>query len=83
MYDIAQEFKVNLRFQGLVHEIAQEFKADLRFQSSAMQAIQEATEANLGGLIEGVRCANAIVPRSSLSVCRPPRVSPRRQGGGS
>jgi len=44
-----------LPFQRLVREIAQEFKADLRFQSSAVQAIQEAAEAYLVGLFEGVR----------------------------
>lgn len=43
-----------LPFQRLVREIAQEFKADLRFQSSAVQAIQEAAEAYLVGLFEGV-----------------------------
>ena len=41
-----------LPFQRLVREIAQEFKADLRFQSSAIQAIQEASEAYLVGLFE-------------------------------
>ena len=45
-----------LPFQRLVREIAQEFKADLRFQSSAVQAIQEAAEAYLVGLFEGVPC---------------------------
>ena len=43
-----------LPFQRLVREIAQEFKSDLRFQSSAVQAIQEAAEAYLVGLFEGV-----------------------------
>lgn len=43
-----------LPFQRLVREIAQEFKADLRFQTSAVQAIQEAAEAYLVGLFEGV-----------------------------
>jgi histone H3/H4 len=46
-----------LPFQRLVREIAQEFKSDLRFQSSAVQAIQEAAEAYLVGLFEGVRGA--------------------------
>ena len=44
-----------LPFQRLVREIAQEFKSDLRFQSSAVLAIQEAAEAYLVGLFEGVR----------------------------
>ncbi len=43
-----------LPFQRLVREIAQEYKADLRFQSSAVQAIQEAAEAYLVGLFEGI-----------------------------
>ena len=43
-----------LPFQRLVREIAQEFKSDLRFQTSAVQAIQEAAEAYLVGLFEGM-----------------------------
>ena len=43
-----------LPFQRLFREIAQEFKADLRFQSSAVQAIQEAAEAYLVNLFEGM-----------------------------
>ena len=43
-----------LPFQRLVREIAQEFKSDLRFQTSAVQAIQEAAEAYLVGLFEGL-----------------------------
>ena len=43
-----------LPFQRLVREIAQEFKSELRFQSSAVLAIQEAAEAYLVGLFEGV-----------------------------
>jgi histone H3 len=39
-------------FQRLVREIAQEFKTDLRFHASAMEALQEATEAWLVGLFE-------------------------------
>lgn len=41
-----------LPFQRLVREIAQDFKTDLRFQSSAIQALQEASEAYLVGLFE-------------------------------
>nr|XP_054930388.1 uncharacterized protein LOC126537709 [Dermacentor andersoni] len=41
-----------LPFQRLVREIAQDFKTDLRFQSSAVQAMQEASEAYLVGLFE-------------------------------
>ncbi len=39
-------------FQRLVREIAQDFKTDLRFQGSAIQALQEASEAYLVGLFE-------------------------------
>jgi len=42
-------------FQRLVREIAHQIKDDLRFQSSAVQALQEAAEAYLVGLFEGVR----------------------------
>jgi histone H3 len=43
-----------LPFQRLVREIAQDFKTDLRFQSSAVLALQEASEAYLVGLFEGM-----------------------------
>lgn len=42
------------RFQRLVREIAQDFKTDLRFQSSAIGALQEAVEAYLVSLFEGM-----------------------------
>jgi hypothetical protein len=41
-------------FQRLVREIAQDFKTDLRFQSSAIGALQEAVEAYLVSLFEGM-----------------------------
>ncbi|KAF2876488.1 histone H3 [Massariosphaeria phaeospora] len=41
-----------LPFSRLVREIAQEFKPDLRFQASAIEAIQEVTEAFLIGIFE-------------------------------
>jgi len=48
-------------FGRLVREIAQDFRVkgeELRFQSSAIQALQEATEAYLVGLFEDVNlCA--------------------------
>src|ERR1700737_2000271 len=51
-----------LPFQRLVREIAQDFKTDLRFQSSAIGALQEAVEAYLVSLFEGIfhlsACAN-------------------------
>lgn len=43
---------LRMPFQRLVREIAQEYKTDLRFQASAIEAIQEATEAYLTGLFE-------------------------------
>ncbi|KAL0476894.1 his-2 [Acrasis kona] len=39
-------------FQRLVREIAQDYKSDLRFQQSAVDALQEASEAYLVGLFE-------------------------------
>ena len=41
-----------LPFQRLVRELTQEYKADMRFQSTALQALQEASEAYLVGLFE-------------------------------
>lgn len=41
-----------LPFQRLVREIAQRFRHDLRFQSTAVDALQEASEAYLVGLFE-------------------------------
>jgi histone H3 len=41
-----------LPFQRLVREIAQDFKDNLRFQSTAIQALQEASEAYLVGLFQ-------------------------------
>ena len=41
-----------LPFQRLVREIANDFKTDLWFQQSAIEALQEATEAYLVGLFE-------------------------------
>ncbi|KAI8592110.1 histone H3 [Geranomyces variabilis] len=44
-----------LPFQRLVREITLDFKTDLRFQASAMEALQEATEAYLIGLFEDMQ----------------------------
>lgn len=41
-----------LPFQRLVREITQDFKNGLRYQSSAINALQEASEAYLVGLFE-------------------------------
>jgi histone H3 len=39
-------------FERLVREIAQDYKTDLRFQKSAIDALQEASEAYMVGLFE-------------------------------
>lgn len=39
-------------FQRLVREIAQAYRSDLRFQSSAIEALQQSSEAYLTGLFE-------------------------------
>jgi histone H3 len=39
-------------FDRLVREIAQDFKTDLRFQESAIDALQEATEAHAIDILE-------------------------------
>lgn len=39
-------------FQRLVKEVSQKFKHDFRYQASALQALQEATEAYIIGLFE-------------------------------
>ena len=41
-----------LPFQRLVREIVQLFKTDVRFQAAALDALQEAAEAYLVGLLE-------------------------------
>ena len=58
-----------VRFQRLVREIAQDFKTDLRFQSSAIGALQEAVEAYLVSLFEGIISRFPLLPRSRLSKC--------------
>ncbi|XP_010342111.2 histone H3.3A-like [Saimiri boliviensis] len=65
-----------LPFQRLVREIAQGFKTDLRFQSTAIDALQEASEAYLVGLSEDTNlCAIhakhvTIVPKDIQLGCR-------------
>ena len=39
-------------FSSLVREIAQDFKTELRFKAKAIEALQEAVEAYLVGLME-------------------------------
>ena len=41
----------------LVKEIAQDFKTDLRFQAKAVEALQDAAEAYLVGLMEDTNLA--------------------------
>jgi histone H3 len=41
-----------LPFQRLVRELAQDIRSELRFQSSAIEALQQASEAYLTGLFE-------------------------------
>ena len=41
-----------LPFQRLVREIASEYQTDLRFQASAIEALQEATEAYMVSMFE-------------------------------
>ena len=52
-YQKSTELLIRRRpFMRLVREIAQDIKLELRFQASAMEALQEATEAYLVGLFE-------------------------------
>ena len=52
-YQTSSELLIRkLPFQRLVREIAQQIKDDIRFQSTAIQALQEATEAYLVSLFE-------------------------------
>jgi histone H3 len=48
-----------LPFQRLVREVTQDLKDDIRYQLSALEALQEASEAYLVGLFEDTNlCAN-------------------------
>jgi histone H3 len=60
-----------LPFQRLVREIAQDFKTDLRFQSSAIGALQEAVEAYLVSLFEGILSSlpRSCDSRSFVGIC--------------
>ena len=69
-YQKSTELLIRKRpFQRLVREIALVFKNDLRFQSSAMEALQQASEAYLVSLFEDTNlCAiharrNTIMPK--------------------
>jgi len=70
-----------LPFQRLVREIAQDFKTDLRFQSSAIGALQEAVEAYLVSLFEGIGSlplfANHKIPIFALSTASVSLLCPR------
>lgn len=41
-----------LPFQRLIREIAEQFKVNLKFKSNALDALQEASESYLVGLLE-------------------------------
>src|SRR5271163_347976 len=58
-----------LPFQRLVREIAQDFKTDLRFQSSAIGALQEAVEAYLVSLFEGIHSYNTQANITDTNLC--------------
>ncbi len=55
-----------LPFQRLVREIAQDFKNDLRFQSTAIEALQEASEAYLVTLFENANLASIHAKRITV-----------------
>ncbi|KAF8966442.1 histone H3.3C [Flammula alnicola] len=58
-----------LPFQRLPHrEIAQQYKSDLRFQVSAVNALQEASEAYLVGLLEDTNLAAIHAKRVTIQV---------------
>jgi histone H3 len=70
-----------LPFQRLVREIAQDFKTDLRFQSSAIGALQEAVEAYLVSLFEGIKplhtLTNYQIPIFALSTANVSQSCPK------
>ena len=55
-----------LPFKRLVREIAQDFKTDLRFQSSAINALQEASEAYIVGLMEDANICSIHAKRVTI-----------------
>ncbi|KIM34785.1 hypothetical protein M413DRAFT_14901 [Hebeloma cylindrosporum] len=57
-----------LPFQRLVREIAMDYKSNLRFRSSAVNALQEATEAYLVSLFEDTNCAAIHAKRVTIQV---------------
>lgn len=57
-----------LPFQRLVREIATNFKSDLRFQSSAIEALQEASEAYLVSLFEDTLLCSIHAKRVTIMV---------------
>jgi histone H3 len=59
-----------LPFSRLVREVAQEYNKGMRFQKTALEAIQEATEAFMVGYFEGIVCYYyAIYDVLTLSDC--------------
>eukprot|EP00729_Bicosta_minor_P030826 gene30826-5810_t len=57
-----------LPFQRLVREIAHDFNTELRFQSSAVNALQEASEAYLVGLFEDTNLCAIHAKRVTIMV---------------
>lgn len=57
-------------FIRLIREIAQEYKSDLRFQGESLLAIQEAAEAYVVGIFEGVKVVRCCVSSVCSPVCR-------------
>src|SRR5436305_2013190 len=65
-----------LPFQRLVREIAQDFRTGLRFQSAAIGALQEAAEAYLVSLFEGiVSMPTYLIPDTNLCAIHAKRVT--------
>ena len=64
-----------LPFSRLVREITEDYKSDMRFQKSAIEAIQEATEAYLVSLLEdvnllAVHCKRVTITAKDLNLAR-------------
>lgn len=65
-----------LPFQRLVREICQDIKYGLRFQSAALAALQEAVEAYLVSLFEGIApMFPSLIPDTNLCAIHGKRVT--------
>lgn len=66
-YQKSTELVIHKRpFQRLVREVAQNFSVKLRFQSSALEALQEASEAYIVGLFKDVNLCAIHANRSTI-----------------